>query len=698
MASVLTIHDAPGDREGTALVRLRVAGGLHQEGAAISHCRYVEISAGGKSVVGLVEAIHRGQGEIFVDPMLRDALGIAEGSEVTIEPVKPMAAKEVSVRVRTENLAAADLTQLCRTYLTRQPLAAGQVKPVFSFSGQRIELEIVEVQPQDFCIFESTTQLRVSEVSEEHQDQTDNFANLGGLDREITFLRERVIGAFTSREIYRQLGLPLPHGLLLSGPPGTGKTLLAQALAKELRMSCRLVRGPELLSATEGGTEKAIREVFGKARDHAPAALIFDEIDSLVSNRSAVPREGERRTVAAILTEMDRLGPDELVLIIGTTHLPDALDAALRRPGRFDLELTLRVPDKAGRLDLLKVHTRSIPLARTLDLSLIAARAPGFAGADVMNLCREAALRAAQRGAAAHDPIRASIAVQPEDFDAALKTVRASALRGRVIDAPASSWDEIGGLDQVKTQLKEIVKTLIEPDVFARFGIRAPRGALLHGRPGTGKTALARLVATQCEANFIPVTAATLLSKWFSESEANVRATFRRARELAPCVLFFDEIEGIAGARGDMGNESADRVVSEILIEMDGLEGGQGVMVIGATNRLDLIDEALLRPGRFDYQIEVPLPDAPGREAIFRIHLRDKPLAPDVNAGELAARTDDFSGAEISEVCRRAALDALREKDLDPVHALVSQQHLTDAIDERWRVRHTHRPIGFTVN
>lgn len=698
MASVLTIRDAPVDRRGTALVTLCVASHVQYDRRPAVYAQYLKISSGDRSVVGLVEAIRVGLGEIHVDPLLRNALGLAEGSEVQTEPVIPAHAVEVFMRAHTGFVSNSEIEHLCQTYLMHQPLAAGDRKSIYASDGKCIDLTVDEVHPNNHCTFEATTRLRISGESKSVSETVVGFARISGLDREIAFLRERVINAFASREVYRGLGLALPHGLLLSGPSGTGKTILAQALAEELRMPCIFVRGPELASRMDGGTEIAIRKVFNEARGQMPAVLIFDEIDALLSNRSGGNQGGERRVVVALLAEMDKLGADESILIIATTQMSDALDVSMRRAGRFDIELALRLPDKAGRRDLLSLHMRRTPIAGDVDLSMIAARTPGYTAADVINLCREATSRAACRATTARNVTHADIAVYPQDFEVALGSICPSAFRGYAANTPITSWEEIGGLDHVKIQLKEVVKTFTEPDVFVRFGIRAPRGVLLHGSPGAGKTALARVMATQCEANFLAVSAGALLSKWFSESESNVHDLFCRAGQIAPCVLFFDEIDGLAGKRGGVGNESTDRVLNQFLVEMDGLEVKHGVLILAATNRKDLIDEALLRPGRFDYQIEIPLPDASGREAIFRVHLRDKPFVSDVDICALAAKTIGFSGAEIEEVCRRGALSALRNASLDADHVRLTQANLITAIGIVTSTRPVPRSIGFTVS
>lgn len=502
-----------------------------------------------------------------------------------------------------------------------------------------------------------------------------NYEDIGGLGEEIKKVREMVELPLKHPEIFTKLGIEAPKGVLLHGPPGTGKTLLAKAVASETNSHFILINGPEIISKWYGESESNLRKKFEEAEQNAPSIIFFDEIDAIATKREDTRGEVEKRVVAQLLALMDGLKNRGKVIVIAATNIPNQLDLALRRPGRFDREIEIGVPSKEGRLEILKIHTRNMPLAKNVNLKDIAKITHGFVGADLNALAKEAAMIVLRRilpdlkgnGLEEDKPIPPEILeklmITQKDFMDALKIVRPSAMREVLVETPDVSWEDIGGLQVLKDQLKEAVEwPLQKPEVFKRLGIRPPRGILLYGPPGTGKTMLAKAVAKESEANFILVNGPSLLSKWVGESEKAVREIFRKARQTAPTILFFDEIDALVPRRGAEGDgHVSERIVNQMLTEMDGLESLQDVVVIGATNRPDMLDPALLRSGRFDRVILTPVPDEESRIRIFEIYLKKMPLAVDVKAVDLAAMSEGYVGADIEGVCREAAMIALRE-------------------------------------
>jgi transitional endoplasmic reticulum ATPase len=667
---------------------------------------YVTLEYGDKTVGGTVEAVRSGAPEIRIDPLLRLELNIPEGGDVKVAPLSPVPADSVDISFPESGLMAGEFERLCRTYLSGQPLSKGQIKPLFLFSGKQFDVVITKVVPRDLCILFPETEIIMREKVSSGRGM--GFADVGGLDREIQLLQERIVRPLQHKDFFTSMGIRVPRGILFTGPPGCGKTLLARALGRELGLYCIEVSGPEIFAGLYGESEKRVRRFFSDAREHKPALIIFDEIDALAPSRNRVAGELERRIVTMLLAEMDGVRDGDDVMVVGTTNDPDFIDTALRRPGRFDFELRIGVPDKSSRLRILEIHSRHMSL-KGVSLEDIAGTTHGFNGADIMNLCREAAFNSLKRNfketmdSQAHEEAQTTVPILRDDFEQALKGLRPSALREYSIEVPGDlSWDDVGGLDAIKsTVLEEIVKAVADPEVFSCMSIRPVRGVLLYGPPGTGKTLLARVIANQAGANFISVRGPEILSKWLGESEQRIREIFQRAREVSPCILFFDEIDAITAARGRGTSEAADRIVNQLLTEMDGFHSGKQLCVIAATNREDLLDPALLRPGRFDYALEAPLPDAAGRKQIFRIHLRGKPLSDGVNIDALADndQTEGFSGAHIEEVCRRGALEALRESSFDPARAVVTRRGLCNAINIVRRnieaVEKRARPIGF---
>jgi len=497
------------------------------------------------------------------------------------------------------------------------------------------------------------------------------YEDIGGLKEEVKKVREMIEIPLKRPELFERLGISPPKGVLMHGPPGTGKTLLAKAVANESDAHFIAINGPEIMSKYVGGSEERLRELFEEAEENAPSIIFIDEIDAIAPKREEVSGEVERRTVAQLLTLMDGLKSRGQVVVIGATNRPDALDQAIRRGGRFDREIEIGVPDRDGRSEVLQIHTRGMPLDDKVDLDEMADTTHGFVGADLESLCKEAAMRVLRRvmpdikgdEEISNETLKKMI-VTKSDFKEALKEVQPSALREVLVQVPDIKWDDIGGLESAKQELQEAVEWPLKyPESFEKFGVRPPRGVLIYGPPGTGKTLLAKAVANESDANFIAVKGPELLSKWVGESEKGVREVFRKARQTAPTVIFFDEIDSIASTRGGSSTDSGvtQRVVNQLLTEIDGLEELQDVAVIAATNRVDIIDPALTRPGRFDRHVKVDDPDENARVAIFKVHTAKMPLADDVDLEVLAKRTEGFVGADIEAVCREAVMLTLRE-------------------------------------
>jgi len=497
------------------------------------------------------------------------------------------------------------------------------------------------------------------------------YDDLGGMRDTIDALREMVELPLRHPELFQRLGVDPPKGVLLHGPPGTGKTLLARAVANESAAKFFHIGGPEIMGSAYGESERRLREIFEQAAQSAPSIIFIDEIDSIAPKRSQVTGEAEKRLVAQLLTLLDGMEPRQNTVVIAATNRPEAIDEALRRPGRFDREIVVGVPDEPGRREILGIHTRGMPLSPDVNLDDLSRRTYGFVGADLAALTREAALEAVRRimpkinlgEETIPTEILDALSVELRDFDNALKRVQPSAMREVMVEAPTIGWDDIGGLEQASERLKEGVELpLKHPEAFRRLGIRPAKGFLLYGPPGTGKTLLAKAAARESQANFIATKSSDLLSKWYGESEQQIARLFSRARQVAPTIIFIDELDSLVPARGGGLGEPqvTERVVNTILAEMDGLEELQNVVVIGATNRPTLIDPALLRPGRFDELIYVGTPDTAGRRRILAIHTRRMPLADDVDLEKIAQRTDRFTGADLEDLVRRAGLTALR--------------------------------------
>ncbi|WP_017665043.1 CDC48 family AAA ATPase [Porphyrobacter sp. AAP82] len=583
-------------------------------------------------------------------------------------------------------------TQALKRNFFRRPLVAGDLvattgqQPVQNMPADvrqllrapayaltQIRLTVASTSPKGLVHIDENTEVELRAEFEEPRDgrAVVNYDDVGGMEETIRALREMVELPLRYPELFIRLGVEPPKGVLLHGPPGTGKTRLAQAVANESDAEFFIINGPEIMGSGYGESEKRLREVFEEATRASPAIIFIDEIDSIAPKRTQVPGEAEKRLVAQLLTLMDGLEKRANLVVIAATNRPDAIDEALRRPGRFDREIVIGVPDQRGRREILAIHTRGMPLESAVDLDELARVTHGFVGADIAALAREAAIEAVRRIMPRLDldertvppEVLEDLCVTRDDFLSALKRVQPSAMREVMVQVPNVGWADIGGAGESVDKLKEGIELpLKNPDAFRRLGIRPAKGFLLYGPPGTGKTLLAKAVAKEAEANFISMKSSDLLSKWYGESEQQIARLFARARAVAPCVVFIDEIDSLVPARGSGQGEPqvTGRVVNTILAEMDGLEELQSVVVIGATNRPTLVDPALLRPGRFDELVYVGTPDAAGREHILGIHTGKMPLAGDVDLGKLAAETERFTGADLEDLVRRAGLAALR--------------------------------------
>ncbi|KAI7905454.1 transitional endoplasmic reticulum ATPase [Cokeromyces recurvatus] len=541
-----------------------------------------------------------------------------------------------------------------------------------------VEFKVVETDPEPYCIVAQDTVIHCEgdPIKREDEEQSLNevgYDDIGGCRKQMAQIRELVELPLRHPQLFKSIGIKPPRGILMFGPPGTGKTLIARAVANETGAFFFLINGPEIMSKMAGESESNLRKAFEEAEKNAPAIIFIDEIDAIAPKREKTNGEVERRVVSQLLTLMDGMKARSNVVVIAATNRPNSIDPALRRFGRFDREVDIGIPDPTGRLEILRIHTKNMKLDDDVDLEQIASETHGYVGADVASLCSEAAMQQIREKMDLIDleeetidtEVLDSLAVTMDNFRYALGVSNPSALRETVVEVPTTKWSDIGGLENVKQELQETVQYPVEhPEKFLKFGMSPSKGVLFYGPPGTGKTLLAKAIANECQANFISIKGPELLTMWFGESEANVRDVFDKARAAAPCVMFFDELDSIAKARGSSAGDAGgagDRVLNQILTEMDGMNAKKNVFVIGATNRPDQIDPALLRPGRLDQLIYIPLPDENSRVSILEAQLRKSPIAPDVDLRVLAKHTQGFSGADLAEICQRAAKLAIRE-------------------------------------
>lgn len=614
-----------------------------------------------------------GTGVIRLDGNIRRNADVSIDDRVPVRIIQSAPAESL-VLAPTVPMRITGAEEYLRRYMEGRVLTRGDVIEI-SVMGRKIELVAVRVNPaKDAVVIGDRTRIEISEkpAKEEKAMPRVTYEDIGGLGPEIKKVREMIELPMKHPELFERLGVEAPKGVLLYGPPGTGKTLLARALASETNAHFETLSGPEIMSKYYGESEEKLRQLFKTAEEQAPSIVLIDEIDSIAPKREEVTGEVERRVVAQLLALMDGMEARGKVVVIGATNRPDSLDPALRRPGRFDREIEIGVPNKESRLEVLQIHTRGMPLAKDVNQQKLADVTHGFVGADLAALAREAGMRSLRRVLPELDleveaipaELLNKIEVNNDDFLEALREMEPSAMREVMVESPDVKWDDIGGLSQVKQELVESVEwPLTYAKLFAHMDAEPPKGILLYGPPGTGKTMLAKAVATESQANFISIKGPEFLSKWVGESEKAVREVFRKARQAAPSVIFLDEIDSIAPSRSSGTSDShvTERVISQILTELDGLESLNSVIVIAATNRPDIIDPALLRPGRFDRLIEIGLPDEKGRLEILKIHAAKKPLADDINLEEIAKKTEKYSGADLSAIVNEAVMLAIRE-------------------------------------
>ena len=610
------------------------------------------------------------RGIIRIDGTTRRNAGVSIDERVAVKKIDVKEAERVTF-APSDQLRLQGGEDYLRQILEGRPISKGDAISL-NIMGNKMDMIVTSFSPTgNAAIVTAKTKVKISDKPAANGDVPKvSYDDIGGLGDAVRKIREMVELPLRHPELFKRLGVEAPKGVLLHGPPGTGKTMLAKAVAGETSSNFISIGGPEIVSKFYGESEGKLREIFKEAEENSPSIIFIDEIDSIAPKRDEVSGEEERRIVAQLLSLMDGLNSRGKVVVIGATNRPNAIDEALRRPGRFDREIEIGIPDRDGRYEILQIHTRGMPLADDVDLKWLADKTHGYAGADLSALTKEAAMAALRRVLPDVDleaeeiprEVLNNILVTKDDFKNALKDMQPSTMREVLIEKPNVRWEDIGALETAKQELKEAVEWPLKyGKVFEHMNARPPKGILLYGPPGTGKTLLAKAVATESEANFISVKGPEFLNKWVGESEKAVRETFRKARQASPCVIFMDEIDSIAPQRGTGGDSNVtERVISQMLTEMDGLEGLNDVVVIAATNRPDIMDPALLRPGRFDKSIFIAPPDEESRKSIFGIHTRGRPLADDVDLGVLAQKTEGCTGADISAICNEAVMHAVR--------------------------------------
>jgi len=661
-----------------------------------------------------------GTGVVRIDGRLRQEANVGIDDRVTVEDVDVSRAESVTIAFPSQLRVRGQIAPVIRDKLSGQPVTEGQtIRTSMGFGlmggqSQAVPMKVASTTPSGTVVITDDTEIEISEVPAEELTEPSGsgegasegpdvaYEDIGGLDSELEQVREMIELPMRHPELFKRLGIDPPKGVLLHGPPGTGKTLIAKAVANEIDANFHTVSGPEIMSKYYGESEEKLREVFEEASEESPAIIFMDELDSIAPKREEAGGDVERRVVAQLLSLMDGLEERGEVVVIGATNRVDAIDPALRRGGRFDREIEVGVPDREGRKEILQVHTRNMPLVEAIDLDEYADNTHGFVGADLESLAKESAMHALRRIRPEIDlesdeidaDVLNSIQVTESDFKEAMKGIEPSALREVFVEVPDVSWEQVGGLADTKERLRETIQWPLEyPEVFEELNMQAAKGVLMYGPPGTGKTLLAKAVANEAESNFISIKGPELLNKFVGESEKGVREVFSKARENAPTIVFFDEIDSIATERGKNSGDSGvgERVVSQLLTELDGLESLEDVVVIATTNRPDLIDSALLRPGRLDRHVHVPVPDEDARRKILEVHTRNKPLADDVDLDAIARKTEGYVGADIEAVAREASMNASREfigsVSREEVgesvgNVRVTMQHFEDALNE----------------
>lgn len=679
----------------------------------------VNIEDDRKTVAKIGKSIKQdeGLGVIRMDGYLRKNAGTSLGEKVEVTPAETEEAEKIVLAPAEEGLIIqVSNPGIFKRALNGRPVSKGDIiapgsgknrrRSIFedmfdmnefldNFGLSETKLTVVSTKPKGNVIITDQTQLEVKQKAQKGVEEAAprvpdvTYEDIGGLDDEIQKVREMIELPLKHPEVFKQLGIDAPSGVLLQGPPGTGKTLMAKAVANEADAYFKSINGPEIMSKFYGESEKKLREIFDEARENSPAIIFIDEIDSLAPKRGDGQGEVERRVVSQLLSLMDGLEARENVIVIAATNRPDDIDEALRRPGRFDRELEIGVPDRDDRKEIFQIHTRNMPMTDEVDLDELSDVTHGYVGADIEAICKEAAMNTLRRVLPDIDleeeelseDLLDKLVVSMDDMKEGLKHVEPSAMREVLVRTPKVEWDDIGGLEEVKQKLKEMVEwPLKDPEAFDRMGIDVPRGILLYGMPGTGKTMLAKAVANETDANFISIKGPQIFSKWVGESEKAIRKYFSKARQVAPCVLFIDEIDSIAPRRGSTtGSGPTDRVVNQLLAELDGIESLEGVIVIAATNRPDIIDPAVLRPGRLDRHVYVPVPDREARKKIFEVHTENMPLASEVDLDKLSEKTENFVGSDIESVTREAGMNSLRS-DIDSEE--VTMEEFKEAIEQ----------------
>ncbi len=637
---------------------------------------FVEIHGKKMTVAVAWPAYAEDQGEEIVrmDGLIRRNAGVALNEYVVLKKADVKEAQAIIFAPTDVRLSVdEEFVSFVKRRFMDMPFVEGDMT-LLSIFGSAVPLVVTRTRPHGPVKILETSHVQVlSEPTPEKKGiSMVTYEDIGGLHEEIQRIREMVELPLRHPELFQRLGIEPPRGVFLYGPPGCGKTLLAKAVANESDANFYVISGPEIMSKFYGESEARLREIFQKAQETAPSIVFIDEMDAIAPKREEVTGEVERRVVAQLLSLMDGMGTRGNIIVIGATNRPNAIDPALRRPGRFDREIEIGVPDKAGRNEIVQIHTRNMPLAEDVDIKRLSDITHGYTGADISSLSREAAMKALRRympeinleEERVPPEILEKMVVKEDDFLSAYREITPTAMREVYVEVPSVHWKEVGGLDRIKNELIQSVEwPLKKPEVFKRMGIKPPRGILLYGPPGCGKTLLARAVATESEANFIAVKGPEIFSKWVGESEKAIREVFRKARTAAPAIIFFDELDSIIPRRGAGYSDSGatERVISQLLTEMDGIESLQNVVVIAATNRPDILDPAVMRPGRFDRLIDVPAPDPKALTQIFKIHARDMPLSKDVDLQEIAVKAKGYSGADVEALCREAAMNALRD-------------------------------------
>ena len=706
--------DLPEGTEMTDSMTLRVARAHHQSEVGLGRARidsktrkqlgvevgdFIEIVGKRTTAAKVFRAAQEdeGKGIVRIDGMIRSNVGLSIGEKVNVMRADTQPATRVVVAPKIPHgkrvRFGQGVEELFKKGLLKRPLIKGDeiIIPNIALMGGYLPFMVTSTSPNGIVVVGDHTELVVkTEPMEMSVTPTVSvtYDDVGGLENELQRVREMIELPLKNPELFDRLGIDPPKGVLLYGPPGTGKTLIAKAVANEAGASFYAIQGPEIMSKYYGQSEEKLREKFEEAEKNAPSIIFIDEIDSIAPRREEVHGEVERRVVAQLLSLMDGLIGRGQLIVIGATNREDAIDPALRRPGRFDREIEIGIPSSGGRKEILEIHTRGMPKDDDVDLDEFARNTHGFVGADLAALAREAAMNCLARlvpelelGNPIPTEILERMRVTLEDFNQAMREVEPSAMREVMVEIPRVTWEDVGGLDEIKRQLKEMVELPLErPESFRRMGIKPAKGIFLYGPPGTGKTLIAKAVANESNANFISIKGPEIMSKWVGESEKAVRRVFKKAKQVSPAIVFLDELDSIAPRRGSGGDSNVtERVVNQLLTSMDGLEDLARVTVIAATNRPDIVDPAMMRPGRFDRLVLVPIPDIEARRSILSIHSRDMPLAEDVDLESVVQRTDGFVGADIEALCREAGMNALRE---DAEAFEVGGRHFDAAFDE----------------